>query len=200
MNLYTYCQNDPVQYYDPSGNYFTLPDFSGAWNRIKGSLKAAGDYFSNKAKGMIENIPLVCYIEAATGKTLTSGEPITRNEALVKALDSVTSGLIMMGVGNEGKLDITLYRGGESLIARPGIDVKVNKLTGLIGTNKGVSLNINPDLLEKFGGAFKVENLPAGLKIIQKGKEGHYEIVPTKPMTLKEYQNLLNKINLVPKK
>ena len=32
------------------------------------------------------------------------------------------------------------------------------------------SLNVNPSAVSKYGGAYKIDSLPAGLKIIQQGK------------------------------
>ena len=56
----------------------------------------------------------------------------------------------------------------------------------------------NPAGLEKFGGAHRVTNLPADLQIVQIGKDPeHFEIIPVKPMTFDEYQDLLNQIVLV---
>jgi hypothetical protein len=56
-----------------------------------------------------------------------------------------------------------------------------------------------PDHLERFGGAYRVTNLPEELTIIQRGREPtHFEIVPAYPMALAEYEMALSKIVLVP--
>jgi hypothetical protein len=66
---------------------------------------------------------------------------------------------------------------------------------GLVKTTHGVSLSTNAAKLERFGGARRIKALPEGLKIIQRGADpSHYEIVPTFPMTLEQFQNLLNLI------
>lgn len=47
----------------------------------------------------------------------------------------------------------------------------------------GLSLDINPDTLSKFGGPYKIESISDGLKIIQSGSRAEqFEIVPTKPV------------------
>lgn len=54
---------------------------------------------------------------------------------------------------------------------------------------------MNPQNVKKFGGAYKIEYLPEGLKIIQRGsRPEHFEIVPKDPMSLEQYQTLLNMI------
>ena len=51
--------------------------------------------------------------------------------------------------------------------------------------------------VSKFGGAYKIESIPEGLKIVQRGaKLEHFEIVPEYEMTLEEFQNLLNQIEI----
>jgi hypothetical protein len=65
----------------------------------------------------------------------------------------------------------------------------------------GVSLDVNPNTVSKFGGAYEIDSLPDGLKIIQRGSRAeHFEIVPTKPMTVDEFQGLLNQIKTSPVK
>jgi hypothetical protein len=101
-------------------------------------------------------------------------------------------------VHNTCKTDV--FRGGNSFKVRLGVDVKIDKSTGLLKTERGVSVNDDPSKVENFGGAYKVENVPDGLKIIQIGKPGHFEIVPAEPMTLEQYNGLLNQVNLTPHK
>jgi hypothetical protein len=93
---------------------------------------------------------------------------------------------------------VQYYRGGRSLIARP-FEVKLDPVTGLVGTPRGVSVSNKPDGLEKFGGAYFIADLPPELRIIQVGNNPHhFEIVPASPMPFDEYQGLLNRIVLVP--
>ena len=90
------------------------------------------------------------------------------------------------------------YRGGNSL--KPKLrDVKIDRATGLVSTKRGVSVYDRPDNLDRFGGAHRVTNLPVELQIIQHGQDPHhFEIVPTRPMTLAEYEEALDNAVLVP--
>ena len=64
-------------------------------------------------------------------------------------------------------------------------------------TTHGVSINVDPNNDSKFGGAYKIESIPEGLKIVQRGtKLEHFEIVPEYEMPLEEFQNLLNQIEI----
>ena len=96
-----------------------------------------------------------------------------------------------------------LFRGGSSLQARLGVDVKA-AADGLIhplaknGKPQGLSLNIHPldPFIQKYGGAFPVNSLPEGLQALPSGKPGHFVIVPKVPMTFEELQRLLNQVKL----
>lgn len=96
-----------------------------------------------------------------------------------------------------------LFRGGASLEARLGVDVKA-AADGLIypmsssGKAQGLSLNANrlDTFIQKYGGAFPVNNVPDGLQILQSGKAGHFVISPTAPMSFEAYQQLLNRVEL----
>ncbi|WP_322923213.1 polymorphic toxin-type HINT domain-containing protein [Paenibacillus campi] len=88
--------------------------------------------------------------------------------------------------------NVNVYRGGSSFTVR-SMDVKI--IDGQVQTNRGISLDVNPSTVEKFGGAYRIDFLPEGLKIIQRGQRvEHFEIVPDKPITLEEFQILLNQI------
>jgi RHS repeat-associated protein len=96
-----------------------------------------------------------------------------------------------------------LYRGGNGITARLGVDVKAAP-DGLIhpfgknGKAQGLSLNLNPhdQFIQRYGGAFPVNSIPGGLQTLQSGKPGHYVISPVDPMGFEEYQRLLNKVEL----
>ena len=100
---------------------------------------------------------------------------------------------------NSFKVD---YSGGESPVYRGGNDfsvksneVKINPQTGNLKTSHGVSLDVNPETVSKFGGAYRIEYLPDGLNIIQRGgRAEHFEIVPAFEMPLEQFQELLNQI------
>ena len=90
--------------------------------------------------------------------------------------------------------EVNIYRGGSDFIIKPN-EIKIDKATGLMKDTHGISLDVDPTTLTKFGGAYKIDSLPEGLKIIQRGvRAEHFEIVPTRPMTLNEFQGLLNQI------
>ena len=88
------------------------------------------------------------------------------------------------------------YRGGNSLKPRP-CDYRVDKATGLLFANRGVSVSDRPDGLEHFGGAYLVTQIPAELRIVQVGHNAHhFEIVPVQPMTLDDYEKALDQVVL----
>lgn len=64
----------------------------------------------------------------------------------------------------------------------------------MMKTKWGISVNTDPSKVTSFGEVSRVETIPNGLTIIQTGGPGHYEIVPINPMTLTQYQELLNHI------
>ena len=100
-------------------------------------------------------------------------------------------------VNYKGK-EVPVYRGGNDFTVKPS-EIKVDRKTGLVKTSHGVSLDVNPDSLTKFGEVYKIDSLPEGLKIIQRGgRPEHFEIVPNEPMPLEEFQRLLNLIEASP--
>jgi hypothetical protein len=112
---------------------------------------------------------------------------------------------VIMSVTNDGDFGANsgLFRGGDSVAARLGVDVKP-AADGLIhplsnsGKPQGLSLNLDPKdpFIQKYGGAFPVNSLPEGLQALQSGKPGHFVVAPVTPMTFEKYQQLLNKIQL----
>jgi hypothetical protein len=90
-----------------------------------------------------------------------------------------------------------LFRGGPTLIPRLGIDVLVDRETNLLRTDRGVSVFDDPTLVERFGGAYRVEFIPEGLRVQQRGRDPrHYEIMPAEPMTFERYTELLQQVIL----
>ena len=90
------------------------------------------------------------------------------------------------------------YRGGSSLVPHPD-EVKVDQASGLLRTSHGVSVFDRPENLERFGGPYRVTNVPAELRVIQRGRDPHHhEIVPAHPMTMTEFEEALRKIILIP--
>jgi hypothetical protein len=90
--------------------------------------------------------------------------------------------------------DVAVYRGGKDFTVNSE-DIKIDKKTGMVKNTHGISIDVNPSTVSKFGGAYRIDSLPDGLKIIQRGlRAEHFEIVPKENMTLEAYQNLLNQI------
>ena len=89
---------------------------------------------------------------------------------------------------------VKVFRGGKSFDVRP-IDVKLDKTTGLVIPTKGLSLDLLPSNVERFGGAHEITSIPKELKIIQRGERlEHFEIVPREPMTPEAFQELTKKV------
>ena len=92
-----------------------------------------------------------------------------------------------------------LFRGGADLTPRLGVDVLIDRNTGLLRTDRGISLFADPATVERFGGAYRVESIPAGLKMQQRGRDpSHYELIPAEPMSFERYVELLQQVVLRP--
>ncbi len=90
-----------------------------------------------------------------------------------------------------------VYRGGNDMTLKQG-EYRLDS-NGLVKTTHGVSVNTDAGAVAKFGGAYKVQSLPDGLKFIQRGKNlMHFEIVPQYAMPLNQYQSLLYQVQLIP--
>jgi hypothetical protein len=95
--------------------------------------------------------------------------------------------------------EVCIYRGGDSLQVRLGVDVQIDRSTGLVKTTHGLSLDLDAAALRKFGGAFQVEKIPPELRIVQRGQRlGHFEVVPKQAMAPERFQELVNQITLKP--
>jgi RHS repeat-associated protein len=100
-------------------------------------------------------------------------------------------------VAYDGK-SVPVYRGGNDFTVKPGA-AKIDKETGLVKTTHGVSLEVHPANAEKFGTPYKIESIPEGLKIEQRGvRLDHFQIMPAKQMQLEEFQKLLNQVKVSP--
>jgi len=112
------------------------------------------------------------------------------------ALVAIGAGIGARGGGAGGSslnpTEAPVFRGGSSMTARP-IDVKTTP-SGMVKPIRGISLSTDAANLERFGGARQIRNVPEGLHIVQQGKPGHYELVPTREMSMEQYQSLLNKV------
>ena len=98
-----------------------------------------------------------------------------------------------------GALPHVFFRGGATLTPRLGIDVLLERNTGLLRTDRGISLFDDPVKAERFGAVYVVESFPEGLKMQQRGRDpGHYELMPAAPMTFERYVELLTHVVLRP--
>jgi hypothetical protein len=90
------------------------------------------------------------------------------------------------------------YRGGSSVTPRKGVDYKVDK-DGYVN-ERGISLNSNKKdaNIQKYGGAFEIDqkSIPDGLKIKPQGKDGHFEIQPTRKMKEAEFLELMKQVKV----
>ncbi len=88
-----------------------------------------------------------------------------------------------------------VFRGGNTLILEDIKHVKIKD--GLVQPTHGLSLNLDPNKVSIFGGAYQVKSIPDDLQIIQRGKDPlHYEIVHKFPMAVEQYKLLLSKVVL----
>ena len=98
-----------------------------------------------------------------------------------------------------GALPQGVFRGGADLTPRLGIDALLERNTGLLRTDRGISLFDDPAKAERFGAVYVVESLPEGLKVQQRGRDpSHYELIPAAPMTVGRYVELLTHVVLRP--
>lgn len=63
---------------------------------------------------------------------------------------------------------------------------------------QGLSLNTNPmdPFIQKYGGAFPVEQIPDGLQVLEVGRPGHFVVAPEAPMTFEKFLELLKQVKL----
>jgi hypothetical protein len=94
---------------------------------------------------------------------------------------------------------VNINRGGKLLVARVGVDIQIDRATGLVKPTHGLSLDLDARLMQKFGGAFRVESIPRELRIVQRGSRlGHIEVVARQAMTPERFQELADQIRLTP--
>ena len=88
----------------------------------------------------------------------------------------------------------TLCRGGSDLTPQR-MGVRIDRATGLVKPDRGVSVSTAPDGLDRFGGAHALGAIPAELRVIQVGRNpNHHEIIPVAPMAFDRYAELLQQI------
>lgn len=95
-----------------------------------------------------------------------------------------------------------IYRGGNQFIAKPN-EVKIDLETGFVKPINGISVHLDPNKVKRFGGAYRIIDLPDTLKIIQRGRDPeHYEIVPRSAnlLTFEQFNEELRKIQVIREK
>ncbi|MHA4812520.1 RHS repeat domain-containing protein [Flavitalea flava] len=105
-----------------------------------------------------------------------------------------------VAVNYEGA-EVPIYRGGENFDLKSG---EYRATPNGKYPARGLSLDVNPVNLQKFGGANKIISIPEELQIIPTPSTinpGHFDIIPkdTK-MSAENFQKLLNEIKTIPVK
>ena len=94
-----------------------------------------------------------------------------------------------------------VYRGDGTKVARPNVDFKIDKKTGLVIPEKsGLSVHVDQQkLLGTFQSAPRVKSIPDELQIVQQGRDpGHYGITVRQPLTPERFQELLDQVEFEP--
>lgn len=164
------------------------PAYSNAITNLKMVLAAhriIGKYLANKALNS----------EVAKDPSLAEKANQVRADAGLSP-KKITNSASLPPIGpndEEPDDEPRLYRGGNSLEARK-IDVQIDKTTGLVKPTRGVSLSTDEaNMVQRYGEAKEIGSIPDKLQIIRTSGN-HYEIAPRSPMTMEEYQELLNQV------
>jgi hypothetical protein len=223
LNSYSYAEDNPITGKDPSGK-LTVAQINtalqGIISQLQGivnSLQQAVSSGAGYAGGAISQAAGAAKTQVGNGlNALNNGLStvstyINSNPYIGVGLFFLTAGEAGEGSGMAGEgaaadslageAAITtengepLFRGGSTF--ESGLRVDANgKITS------GYSLNVNPNSpnVVNNGGANALQGeLPPGLKVVQQGSAGHYQILPVNPtMPVNEYQNLVNQIKLTP--
>jgi len=80
-----------------------------------------------------------------------------------------------------------------------GVIIPISQST-LVKPTNGISIHLDPNKVRRFGGAYKIIDLPDTLKSIQRGRDiQHYEIVPREAnlLTFEQFNEELKKIQAI---
>jgi RHS repeat-associated protein len=207
LNLYGYVTNNPLTLRDPDGHC----DDSGFWCRLGQRIENAFKYGDAVTNSQLPAMFAQQRQWLQDNLRNRNGSPLSdQQRAQIAGLsgDDANSlyrhfSLQQVGIDDHqfdtmfaAAIPGTLYRGGTSMEARPGIDVRIDPQTGLIKPGYGLSLNESPDGLGKFGGAHEIDQstVPPELEIRQQGRTGHYEIVARESMTIERFNELAKQI------
>ncbi|WP_162150324.1 RHS repeat-associated core domain-containing protein [Asticcacaulis sp. AC460] len=179
LNLYAYVGGDPINASDASGlasvdNSFASNDFDSG---REGDLFDAGKKKrKTKPKPKLEVRYIIEY----------NGREYRVNETEFLAYCATGGGCAISVTTAQGE---PIYRNGKYRVRNSDIDV--DPVTGEYLGNKGISLNTDPNKAKSFGAARRVTWLPEGL-IIRHTDGTHYEILPGRPMSRKEYEEKID--------
>jgi hypothetical protein len=186
---------------DPDGHWWE--EFKNAWRyqhwvddkHLNAALEqdAKNDLSDLNRRGALEN-----------GKSAADRLRGKSNKEIVDAYQDINSKLELQKVLRDATwspaaalLGTSVYRGGASMEARPGVDIRIDPNTGLVKPGYGISLNSDPDSLAQFGGAYEIDQstVPPELEIKQIGsRPGHYELTAREPMTPGRYNELASQV------
>jgi RHS repeat-associated protein len=195
LNLYGYVRNNPLAHSDPDGHCTVDGEQHFGWCiwHTLGFYETQVDRV-NDARNFFTNNQVTMNGQTVDPTKLSDKDVLQA----FSTFNQQVRDLANMGANPYAVMATapTVFRGGSSLQARPGVDVKVDS-SGMVQPGRGLSVNADPAGLEKFGGARQVESIPPELEIVQRGQNAnHYEIAPRQPMTLQRFQELLNQVKL----
>jgi hypothetical protein len=189
-NRYAYVTNNPLRKVDPDGrDEFEALLPPSPYPHMAEVLRSGGNtfeyhwaQFKDKPFEVMADVLALGMLGAEI--QMTRAMPVIVEPELLFVSSSLRSGPVRQ----------TFYRGGETLVAAVK-DLKIQN--GLVQPTRGVSINRVAGEVSRFGGAYRIGNVPSELTIVQRGKNpNHFEIVPKEPMTQEKYQKLLDKITL----
>ena len=206
LNLYTYGRNNPLSGTDPDGHCTVDGENHGFWWCVGHAIgaeqtqKEQAAVVEQQRTWLIQNTATNdqqrSYLQQADAsgvKQLYGQWNNAIQNAEMKAGFEELYGADMYHRASNG--DLVLYRGG-GLVATPK-DVKIDPATGMLNNTHGISLNIDPAKVSRFGDPQQILQVPPDLRIIQRGKDpGHFEITPRNPgtMTFDRFNQLLQQI------
>jgi RHS repeat-associated protein len=188
-NRYAYVDNSPISFSDATGRergrYGPPPKLAPgaareAVHKIDQFLTRVGQAGLDAVfvVGVIESV-----VETGDGELVQPAAEKLESDANVMVEEAETEGPVV-------------FRGGSGIVAR---DSEIKVVNGEVQPSRGPSVNTDPARVEGHGEPHKIESLPQGLTLRQTGKDaGHYEIVPTAPVSKLIFQQLLDQIIRLP--
>ena len=152
--------------------------------------------FASSGSSVVTQVANVVPIAMRIGATLLANAVQGEGE---------TSGSSEVTVNHDGA-DVPIYRGGESFELKPN---EFRLTPNGKYPARGLSLEVNPDRVKKYGGAFRLLSIPDELQMIHtpsSNSSTHFDIIPRNLTPGKggmeelqrNYQELLKKIKISP--